>query len=58
MDMAKAYDRVDRKAFWDVLRIYCVGRQLLDSIKAFYRVASARENGGRAQISVLKLEWD
>ncbi len=41
MDMAKAYDRVDRKAFWNVLRIYCVGSQLLDSIKAFYRVASA-----------------
>ena len=25
MDLEKAYDRVDREAFWNVLRIYDVG---------------------------------
>ena len=41
MDLEKAYDRVDREALWNVLRIYGVGGQLLDGIKAFYREASA-----------------
>ncbi len=41
MDLEKAYDRVDRKALWSVLRIYGVGRQLLKGIQAFYRAADA-----------------
>lgn len=28
-------------ALWDVLRIYGVGEQLLDGVKAFYRGANA-----------------
>ena len=28
MDLEKAYDRVDRDALWDVLRMYGVGRKL------------------------------
>ncbi len=35
MDLEKAYDRVDREALWNVLRIYGVGGQLLKAIKAF-----------------------
>lgn len=41
MDLEKAYDRVDREALWNVLRIYGVGGQLLEGIKTFYRGASA-----------------
>ena len=47
MDLEKAYDRVDWNALWDVLKIYGVGGQLLNGIKAFYKEASAcvRVNG-------------
>ncbi len=41
MDLEKAYDRIDRKALWDVLKIYGVGGQLMEGIKAFYREANA-----------------
>ncbi len=37
MDLEKAYDRVDKKALWNVPNIYGVGWQLLEGIKAFYR---------------------
>ena len=36
IDLEKAYDRVDRKALWDVLRIYGVGGELLSAVRAFY----------------------
>ncbi len=39
MDLEKAYDRVDREALWNVLKIYGVGGQLMEGIKAFYREA-------------------
>ena len=32
IDLEKAYDRVDRKALWDVLRIYGVGGELLSAV--------------------------
>ncbi len=34
MDLEKAYVRVDRKALWNVLKIYGVG---VEGIKVFYR---------------------
>ncbi len=37
----KAYDRVDREAFWSVLKTYGVGGQLFKGIQAFYREANA-----------------
>ncbi len=37
MDLEKAYNKVYRKALWNVLRIYGVGGQLMERIKAFYR---------------------
>ena len=47
MDLEKAYDRVDKEALWNVLKIYSVGGQLLAGVKAFYREGSAsvRVNG-------------
>ena len=36
MDLEKAYDRVNRKALWQVLRIYDVGGELLNGIKSAY----------------------
>ena len=41
MDLEKAYDKVDWDALWEVLKIYGVGGQLLQGIKAFYQNASA-----------------
>ncbi len=41
MDLERAYDRVDRKALWNVLKIYGVGGQLMKRIKASYREANA-----------------
>ena len=41
MDLEIAYDRVDREALCNVLKIYSFGEQtLLAGIKAFYRDAS------------------
>ncbi len=40
MDLEKAYDRVDRNALLNVLKIYGVGGQLMEGIKAFYREAN------------------
>ena len=34
--MEKAYDRVNRGALWQVLRMYDVGGKLLDEIKSMY----------------------
>ena len=36
MDLEKAYDRVDRDALWQVLRLYGVGCKLLKAVKRFY----------------------
>ena len=36
MDLEKAYDRVDREAMWDVLRLYGVGAKLLKAVKSMY----------------------
>ncbi|MEL7177812.1 MAG: reverse transcriptase domain-containing protein [Pseudomonadota bacterium] len=41
MDLEKAYDKVEWEGMWNVLRIYGVGGQLLDGIKAFYKGANA-----------------
>ncbi len=47
MDLEKAYDRVDRKGLWETLRVYRVGRKLLEGVRSFYENASAsvRVNG-------------
>jgi hypothetical protein len=36
MDLEKAYDRVDKLAMWEVLRIYGVGGKFLCAIKSMY----------------------
>ncbi len=41
MDLEKAYDRVNRKAPWNILKIYGVGGQRMEGVKAFYREANA-----------------
>ena len=35
-DMEKAYDRVNRKALWHMLRMYDVGGKMLSGIKTMY----------------------
>ena len=34
MDLQQAYDRINREALWQVLRIYGVGGRLLNGIKS------------------------
>ena len=36
MDLEKAYDRVDRDAMWNVLRLYGVDGKLLSAVKSLY----------------------
>ena len=36
MDLEKTYDRVNREALWQVLRMYNVGGELLNGIKSIY----------------------
>ncbi len=58
MDLEKAYDRVNREAFWNVLRIYRVGGQLLKWIQAFYREANACVKVGGRSVRVLQWRWE
>ena len=36
LDLEKAYDRVDRDAVWNVLRLYGIGGRLLRGVKSLY----------------------
>ncbi len=59
MDFEKAYDRADREDFWNVLKIYGVGRQLLKRIQAFYSEADAcvRVVGEFRESFVVEVLW-
>ena len=51
IDLEKAYDRVNRKALWQVLRMYEVRGKLLSGIKNMYVDSSAcvRVKGGKSE---------
>ena len=51
MNLDKAYDRVNREALWQVLRIYDVGGKLLNGIKIMYvnSQACVRVKGGESE---------
>ena len=36
LDLEKAYNRVDREAMWNVLRLYGVGGKLLKAVRSLY----------------------
>ena len=36
MDLRKAYDRVNREALWQILRMFDVGGKLLNGIKSIH----------------------
>ena len=38
LNLEKAYDRVDRDAMWNVLRLYGIGGRLLRGVKSLYVV--------------------
>ena len=42
MDLEKSYDRVNREALWQILRMYGVGGKLLNDIKSVYVNSLAR----------------
>ena len=41
MDLEKAYEKVNREALWQVLRMYDLGSKLLNGIKSMYVDSSA-----------------
>ena len=41
IDLDKAFDRVDREALWNFLKMYGVEGELLTVIQVFYREANA-----------------
>ena len=41
IDLEKVYNRVNREALWQVLRMYDMGRKLLSGIKSLYVHSSA-----------------
>ena len=47
IDLEKAYDRVNREALWQVLKMYDVGGKLLSGIKSMYVDSSACVRGVR-----------
>lgn len=49
MDQEKAYDKADKEALRNILKIYGVGRQLLTGTWAFYTEPNACVSGGRGQ---------
>ena len=51
MDLENAYDRVNREALWQVLRMYDVGSKLLNGIKGMYvsSLAYARVKGDESE---------
>ncbi len=51
-DPEKAYDKVDSEAVWNVLKIYGVGGQLLEGIKAFCRKAACVRVEGKFSESI------
>ena len=53
MDLEKAYDRVNREALWQVLRVYDVGGKLLNGIKSMYvnSLACVRIKGSERECS-------
>ena len=51
MDLEKAYDRVNREALWQVLRMYDVRGKILYGIKSMYvyRLACIIVKGGESE---------
>ena len=51
IDLEKAYDRVNREALWQVLRMYDVGGKLLSGIKSMNvgSLACVRVKGGESE---------
>ena len=51
MDLDKVYDRVNREALWQVLRMYDVDDELLNEIKSMYvnSRACVRVKGGESE---------
>ena len=51
MDLQKAYDRINREAPWEVLRMYDVSGKLLNGIKSMYgnSLACVRVKGSESE---------
>ena len=51
IDLEKEYDRVNREALWEILRMYDMGSKVLSAIKSMHVDSSAyvRVNGGESE---------
>ena len=51
MHLEEVYDRVNREALWQVLRMYDVGGKLLNGIKSMYlnNIGFVRLKGGESE---------
>ena len=51
MDLQKAYDRINREAPWEVLRMYDVSGKLLNGIESMYgnSLACVRVKGSESE---------
>ena len=56
IDLEKPYDRVNREAFWQVLRIYDKGAKLLSGIKSMYVDSSACVRVKRGESERFKMD--
>ena len=56
MDLEMAYDSINRKALWQVLRMYDVGGKLLSGIKSMYVNSLACEEWKRMRVNVSELK--
>ncbi len=49
MDLKKAYDKIDRKAMWQVLQVYGVVGELLRAVESFYKDGEVCVRVGREE---------
>ena len=56
LDLEKVYDRVDRDAMWNILRLYGIGGRLLRGVKSLYVGSKARVRVGN-EVSGFQREW-
>ena len=57
VDLEKAYDRVDRRALWQVVCVYGMGGKLLRALQSFYEDDMMCVKVGEKRVNGLSLRW-
>ena len=58
LDLEKAYDRVDRDAMWNVLRLYGIGGRLLRGVRSLYVASKACDRNRNMFFGPKAQRWD